>query len=240
MSFGAGVQTTALMVTDHFDEIVFADTGAEWPETYEYLEKIVLPYVQEHNIKFTVVRGQETLEGKLATTLEDYCLQRRITPSRQHRWCTDRYKIKPIRKYVKAQGWELPATSVMGISYDEFHRMHTPHWHEYTFEYPLVDKRLTRQDCERIIKEHGLPVPRKSGCYYCPFQRIAMWKELYLNHPDLFGRARQLEEVSKSYPKYVLCGNGKSLAQIAGRLGEGSHSLDDFISEPCDQGYCMV
>ncbi|MGI0079676.1 MAG: phosphoadenosine phosphosulfate reductase family protein, partial [Nitrososphaerales archaeon] len=55
LSFGAGVQTTALLLTDEFDEIIFADTGAEMPETYDYIEKYVKPYCKEKDLKFTTV-----------------------------------------------------------------------------------------------------------------------------------------------------------------------------------------
>jgi len=45
LSYGGGVNSTALLFLlkdlDYpLDEVIFADTGAELPETYQYLEKI--------------------------------------------------------------------------------------------------------------------------------------------------------------------------------------------------------
>lgn len=129
----------------------------------------------------------------------------------------------------------------MGISWDEMNRIHDSHSRAYTFEYPLVDAKLTRGDCKRIIQEHGWPVPPKSGCWYCPFQKAAGWKDLYVKHPDLFKRARDMEESQQHYPKYVLSGTGKPLKKLAVRFGEGSTKLDLFVEEEtCEQGFCLV
>ena len=66
--------------------------------------------------------------------------------------------------------------------------------------YPLVDKRMTRQDCLDAIVNAGLPVPEKSGCYYCPFNSTERWRHLLDHYPDLFDKAVTLEEHSKHFP----------------------------------------
>ena len=215
-----------------------ADTQGEHPETYEYIDKYVEPYIKEKGIRFTTL-VTPVHDGKgIAPTasLEEFCLARKMTPSRMNRWCTERFKIKRIANYVRDSG-HRPAIAVMGISWDESHRIHESHSRVYSFEYPLVDKRLTREDCERIIQNYGWPVPPKSGCFYCPFQRLRGWRDLYHRHPDLFKRARNLEESQQHYPRYVLAGNGSTLAKIAVSLGEGSMKLDDF-GDSCKDGYC--
>lgn len=240
LSFGVGVQSTALLLTGIYDEIIFADTQGEHPETYEYLQAYVLPYVKEKGIKFTVLDTpvSDSKNFEATRSLEEFCLRRRMTPSRMQRWCTERFKISRIAKYIKDSGHK-PATAVMGISWDEMHRMHTSHSRAYSFEYPLVDKHLTREDCRQTIIKQGWPVPPKSGCFYCPFKSLSGWKVLYQNHPELYNRARNLEESQMHYPKYTLAGKS-SLARLAVRFGEGNQSLDDFAEEPCDSGYCMT
>jgi hypothetical protein len=57
-----------------------------------------------------------------------------------------------------------------------------------------LEYEIDRQECIEIIKAHGLPVPIKSGCYICPFQRIAQWRKLRAEHPELFCAARKLEQ----------------------------------------------
>ena len=239
LSFGAGVQTTALLLMDSYDEVIFADTKGEWPETYEYLEKFTLPYVKGKGIKFTVLGEAITKSGITTASLEDFCHERKTTPSMQFRWCTETFKIKRIVKYLREQGYPKPMVSVMGISFEELGRMHKSHSRTYDFAYPLVDKRMTRKDCQQTIQNFGWPLPPKSGCFYCPFQNLKKWKELYLKHPELYGRADAIERLSKTYPKHSLHG-GPTLAKLAIRFGQGNSSLDDFETEPCDSGYCMT
>ncbi|EQB64443.1 MAG: Tiorf63 protein [Thermoplasmatales archaeon I-plasma] len=62
LSYGGGVQTFCLLLLaeegkiSRLDELVFADTGAEHPETYEHLEKVVKPICKKMKIKFVTVR----------------------------------------------------------------------------------------------------------------------------------------------------------------------------------------
>ena len=39
LSFGAGVNSVAAFLLGGFDEAIFCDTGNEYPETYDYLDK---------------------------------------------------------------------------------------------------------------------------------------------------------------------------------------------------------
>ena len=66
LSYGAGMQTFALLVMAEqgeiqIDEVVFADTGAEHPETYEHIEKVAKPICERIGIPFTTVRMNKTV-----------------------------------------------------------------------------------------------------------------------------------------------------------------------------------
>ena len=61
LSYGAGMQTFALLVMAkqgeiHIDEVVFADTGAEHPETYAHIENVAKPICKSMGIAFRTVR----------------------------------------------------------------------------------------------------------------------------------------------------------------------------------------
>ena len=154
--------------------------------------------------------------------------------------CTDKWKIRPIRKWVKEE-FGAPAMALMGISIDEAHRVHDPHWSEYAFSYPLIERRITREECRRIIRSHGWPLPPKSGCFYCPFQSPKRWKDLYHTHPDLFWRAEAVERCNTRYPKFVMLRDGRTLRSFANGLGDGASKLEDF-DEGRDEcgGSCFV
>ena len=143
----------------------------------------------------------------------------------------------------------LPATALIGISQDEWQRMHKPHLSEYVASYPLIEMRMTRQDCMDLIKKSGYPLPPKSGCYFCPFQGPQQWRKLYETERDKFNYAMQLEERDPKFPTYTLARDRKGplpLRKMLIRFGEGSKDLTEFdtdLSEEmsCEQGgYCHI
>ena len=197
LSFGAGVNTVALMlmlVRDRapLDGVVFADTGGETPDTYESVE-VARAYLGERQIPFTVVRARRG-EADLYGT----ALRRRVIPSVQWRWCTRDFKVNPIHQYYRKLGSHV--NQYIGIAFDEVYRIRDSCEPYVTNLYPLVDKRLTRRDCIDLISEAGLPVPEKSGCYFCPFNSTERWRRILERHPDLFDKAIELEENSKHFP----------------------------------------
>ena len=201
LSFGAGVNTVALMVMlirdkAPLDGVVFADTGGETPDTYESVDD-ARSYLGEFQIPFTTVQA---LPRK--TDLYGTALRRRVIPSVQWRWCTRDFKVNPIHRYYRELGRHV--NQYVGIAYDEVHRVRDSREAYVTNLYPLVDQRLTRQDCIDIISEAGLRVPEKSGCYFCPFNSTKRWRRILERHPALFEKAIMLEENSKHFPRQRL------------------------------------
>jgi Phosphoadenosine phosphosulfate reductase family len=195
LSFGGGVNSVALMILLveeglPLNEAVFADTGAEVPETYAYLET-AREYLEDHGIRLVEVR-------KNGDDLYATCLRRQVIPSAVWRWSTRDFKVRPIRSYYKRL--RTPIVQYVAIAYDELERMRSSEDDWIRNEYPLVDRRLTRADCVDIIERAGLAVPVKSGCYFCPFNSLSRWHWLKHEHPDLFQSAIVLEEASKHFP----------------------------------------
>lgn len=201
LSFGAGVNTVALMIMliqdkAPLDGVVFADTGGETPDTYKSVE-LARTYLAEHQVPFTVVQARQR-----DTDLYGTALRRRVIPSVQWRWCTRDFKVNPIHQYYRGLGSHV--NQYVGIAFDEIHRMRDSRETYVTNLYPLVDQRLTRQGCIDLISAAGLPVPEKSGCYFCPFNSTERWRRLLERHPDLFDKAIELEENSKHFPSQRL------------------------------------
>lgn len=190
VSYGGGVNSTALVVMlvgeGWRGPVVFSDTGAEWPETMEYVAMFG-GWLAERDLELTVLDG-EWRRGGYAQPLTDYCEHYRVTPFPGNRWCTANWKVAPLQRWCEAHGHDYTAM-LLGISAEEAHRQPDK-------DRPLVDRGIDRDGCARIIADAGLPVPRKSGCYLCPFQRAVQWQELYRVHPDLFERVARLEELA--------------------------------------------
>jgi hypothetical protein len=199
LSYGGGINSTALLVLlikqgYPLDEVVFADTGGEVPETYQYV-KTISRYLRGKGVPFRIVRS---VVGKLYDT----CERRKVVPSEIWRWCTRDYKITPIYGYYRSFNSNIH--QYLGIAYDETDRMKDSKAPYILNVYPLIDEKLGRRDCVDIIREAGLPLPVRSGCYFCPFNSLDRWEEIYRGHPDLFAKALKLEESNKHFPKQKL------------------------------------
>lgn len=198
LSYGAGVNSTALAIhlTKNnlpLDYVIFSDTGSELPETYSYLP-IMEDYLRKYNIPFVTVKAK--------TTLLERCIRRKVIPSTLWRWCTRDFKVRPIHKFYKTL--KSPIIEYIGIDYDEIHRMKDAREDFLTKSYPLIDNKIGREDCIAIIKQAHMPIPVKSGCWFCPFNNKDRWESIRKQHPSLFMKAKQIETNNKHYPKQKL------------------------------------
>lgn len=215
ISFGAGVQSTALLVCSALglhnvpkaDVAIFADTGDEPGWVYDHLA-VMIPWAAEHGIPIHVAS-----QGHLSQDIIDRHNGSRsrfaaipVYTVREHRegmlrrQCTREYKIQPIERkvrelmgYAKGQRVRHSVTAMIGISLDEVTRMRDSRTRWVTNTYPLINAGLRRGDCMRIADENGLGVPKKSSCIFCPYHSDAFYRDLKQNHPDEFARAVEID-----------------------------------------------
>ena len=235
VSYGGGVNSTAmivLLINNRFplDYVVFADTGNEMPETYEYL-KTMRKYLKEKKIPFELVRVWNK------TSLSDRCLRRKVVPSQIWRWCTRDMKVRPIHAFYR--GLRSHVYQYMGIDYDEVHRMKPAKVDYVTNLYPLIDYKVGRMECIELIESARLPVPIKSGCYMCPFNNMERWVELYKKHPELYRHAITIEENGKHFGRQGLAPKGHTLRGMEGIMKKKQNLPMVQIDSPCGSE-CMV
>ncbi len=226
ISYGGGVNSTAALLLLKPKVLIFADTGGEHPETYRYIEEHIKPFVASYGGQFTAVRASDF--GGKYRRLQDQAFAEHIIPVRVNRWCTDKYKIRPIRAYLKRNGL-LPVLQMIAIDAGEAHRARDSRNDQIRNRFPLLEQRnrsgelgLDREDCIEVIRCAGWPVPRKSGCFFCPFQSKPQWIALKRELPDLFQIAVQLERNGSNYGRLYLAAD-KPLEQWlkSGRIREG-------------------
>ena len=166
-------------------EYFFCDTGAELPETYEYLTRLEV-ILGNPIVRLNAQRGFdhwfEVFRGAL--------------PSPQMRWCTKNMKIKPIEAWIG----ETPALSYVAIRADESNRKgYISTKPNISTRFPFIEDGIERDGVTRILEEAGIGLPTyyewrtRSGCYFCFYQRKAEWVGLAERHPELFERAVAIE-----------------------------------------------
>lgn len=219
VSYGGGVQSTALLVLAAADRIdfrtfLFANVGddSEDPATLDYIRAVAAPYaatnsIELHQLSRIPAKGLsagrvETLFSRLtrdgSRSLPIPVRMSNGAPGTRN--CTADFKIKVIGRWLKEHGAteDNKATVGVGISLDEIHRVNNRISMPYEDNvYPLLDQvpPLRRSDCQRIIAAAGLPVPPKSACWFCPFHRPSTWAEMRRDRPELFERSCQLEDL---------------------------------------------
>ncbi len=257
LSFGGGVQTSYLLLKhwDRYDAVIFADVGAgdrehgEEQVTYWILDNIIESFCKEKKLPL-YIRSD-------GVSLWDYAMEKHIIPVRFPRWCTDKKKKRVIRKVLtKELGARRPTkkkegnviTQDIGFTIDESHRF-KPDLEEPQYvksEYPLLDMKITRQQCIDWLNEN-YPIDyrftlngndmiindwkdAKSGCWFCMFTKTENVK----NYTE-WQKAEiiKLEKNNPRYPEMIL--RNKPMEEI---FKKKDMQLDDFDS--CDEGYCMV
>lgn len=191
ISLGAGVQSSFLAVCSvlglhnvpRADVAIFADTQDEPKGVYAHLDRLSA-WLEERGLDVQICTAGRLSESKnkhepLYAQNEDG--SRGMTT----RQCTSHYKVQPIHKHVrKLLGRERKkitqrVRSLHGISYDEVHRMRDAREPWLTFEYPLVEARLTRWHClQQWPQVCDLPLPPRSACIQCPYHSNDEWRQI--------------------------------------------------------------
>jgi len=259
VSFGGGSPSVALAILNALGEIpsparlvVFADTGWEAAET-ERLVPVYAEWLRGHGMEFVTVQAKE---GPLDTWVmgQETNLPLPVFAEgggMSNRQCTDRWKIRPIRRYMSGRyGRTRPAVAQFGLHWGEVHRMRDPKTKRDRNRWPLIERRMTRQDCIDVLEREGLPLPPRTACVGCPFHSDAAWRQLAAEAPDDFERAAVVDDFirerarrqgrtlvglyRKARPLRRVCGPG----QVA--LLAGPDLVPYIDGGPCDSGYCFT
>lgn len=240
-SFGGGTQSVAIGVLVHQgrlpmpERIVMADTGREATETWEYLERVVRPWlglnveIASHDLATVdlYARGGKTL-------LPMYTRPEGRFPA----YCSNEWKKRVIRRWMGARGYgpNKPVRLWLGISVDEIHRAKPSGSDWIENHWPLLaDVPLRRDECRALVHEAGLPDPPRSSCWMCPHRGNAQWKRLRDEFPGDWGAALKLErEIRQRDPNTFL--HHQRVPLDRAELGDEQEEL----FPDCDGGYCFV
>lgn len=274
ISFGGGVQSTALLVLaaqgkiGAVDAALFANVGedSEDPDTLAYVRAHAMPYGEKSGVPVVELHKRlrtgaiETLHQRLSRP-ESRSLPIPVrmsdTGAPGTRSCTEDWKIKVVGRYLLNHGAtpQAQADVLIGFSLDEAHRMGDGRERRkkparsilcQRKSYPLIDLRLKRADCQRIIESAGLPPAPKSSCYFCPYHKPSVWAEMRRVRPVLFYKSADLEAMLQARravlgkdPVY-LTRFGRPLIQAIGEEMQDKLDLGTGPGETCDEGYCWT
>jgi hypothetical protein len=218
LNWGAGVDSTAMACGLRErqiipDLVIFADTGGEKEATYEWVRRF--PEIMRSwgfpeivTVRYSPVRA--TYDN-----LYDNCWQNRTLPSLAFGYgkCSLKFKGSvmdnwirgvsrgknkkdPWAPYAAAAAEGIKPTKLIGYDAGPKDSRRKVSHHEdehWFFRYPLREWDWDRKACVEVIRRHGMAVPAKSSCTYCPAMKPHELVDLFDTEPDKFLQAMQME-----------------------------------------------
>lgn len=214
ISGGKDSAALAIYMRDRVPEMeyFFADTGAELPETLEFVD-LMQDYLGKPIVKINAGRDF------------DYYLKlhSNYLPSAQQRWCTINLKLKPFEAFAGDDN----VIQYVGLRADEPQREgYISTKPNISTRFPFREDGLGIDDVKNILDDSGLGMPKyydwrsRSGCYFCFYQRKIEWIGLHENHPELFEAAKQFEKYDEKTGKRYTWSQHESLDEILKRKDE--------------------
>lgn len=215
VSFSGGKDSTWMLLemlrrNEQIDEVVFFDTGWEFPQMYRHIAKIKM-LVEENGITFTTLHPEKPF---------DYWMFEH--PKKNGRkgcaWCGlyncrwgTTFKINTINKYLKNKSEYIQC---VGIALDEPKRLEKGKSPNKRF--PLVEWEITEEECLQGCYSLGYDWEglyedlNRVSCKFCAFKNLKELRNIYFKMPDVWNELRDYQ--ARTY--YPFKGEGKSVFDL--------------------------
>ena len=276
LSLGAGVQSSTLALMIEKGQVpmvkagIFADTGAEPEAVYKWFDwlktqvsypmyKVKIGDLYWHTLWF--LNNMPLIDDGLSIpffTKENT----KLGVGMMRRRCTYNYKILPVtmkirnllgvkkHKKINKKTNERGIDLLLGISYDELLRMKQNKNKYFNNIYPLVDLKMSRQNCIDWMKKNYNKIPPRSSCIFCPYHSNKEWLRIKENkndwdklikfdkglrdNKDWWGHGKRNTRNKNNLYLHRSC---KPLEEIDFKNTNDNQS--NFV-ESCEEGYCGI
>lgn len=203
VNFSGGKDSTAMLLMMlekgmQIDEILFCDTGLEFPQMYTHINDVE-KYIGR---KITRLKSDKDYEYYLKDHILTKGKRKGVKgygyPTMRVRWCTARLKLDIIQRHLrvyKKEGFILK--HYIGIAFDEARRC-KEHF------YPLVDWGITEEKALQYCYSKGFTWSglynnfKRVSCYCCPLQPLSELRTLYSKYPELWLQMKELDKRTTS------------------------------------------
>lgn len=252
LSLGAGVQSSTLAMMYAKKELspmpdfaVFADTQGEPETVYKWLDwlekQLSFPVykISTGNLKNdSLLKKTSRKSGNtyLPATVPFFLFKDGKRKGMLRRGCTRDYKLRPIQKFVRNKckikygQKNICVNMIIGISTDEITRIKESKIVWIKNVYPLIENKISRQNCLDWFDKNNLELPHRSACTFCPYHNKTYWTELKKNNPKEFSEVVKYEKKAKKIFKTLTAFNGNYDISI-----HSSNNLENFTDKKEDQ-----
>lgn len=181
--------------------VVFFDTGWEFPEMHEHIEKLER-YTDLSFVRLKPEKSFDYLLTKQPVIARSGDKKGQIHrygygwPAVLRRWCT-RLKINAIEKYYRKQS---EFASCIGFAADEYRRIPPDRKKKWAERYPLIEYDVTEQEAIQYCYKNGFDwgglyeIFGRVSCFCCPLQRLGELRMLRKKRPELWERMLVLDK----------------------------------------------
>ncbi len=211
-SISGGKDSTAMLIlmieqNMPIDLVITADTGMEFPEMYDHLNKVDEYLFRERGIHIATVRHPHGFEWLMfeEPKKKASCIEKRKEhgiapygngwPGIRVRWCTGQLKVHLVESELNRRKQGRSVVQYVGIAADEAWRYKT----NGNKRYPLVAWGITEADALQICYDRGFDfgglyeIYARCSCWCCPFQRIDGLRQMRIHHPALWERLLDMD-----------------------------------------------
>ena len=202
VSLSGGKDSTAMLLMmvergEDIKSVVFFDTGWEFPEMIEHVDKLEkyvgMEFVRLHPLQsfdYMLLRRPVKKSGRQKAHRIGYGW-----PSPLRRWCTGR-KLDIIKKYYNYQS---DFQSCIGFAADEAKRVPVVSKKKYPERYPLVEYDISEKEALEYCYDKGFDwdglyeIFGRVSCFCCPLKRIEDYRKLRQHRPALWGQMLKMD-----------------------------------------------
>lgn len=205
VQFSGGKDSTCMLLMMlekgmQVDDIIFCDTGMEFPQMYEHIAQVeqyigrnvtmLVPKQSYEYLMFDHVKSKGKRMGQKGNGWATVWV----------RWCTIALKQQLAKDFLKSAGEYI---SYIGIAYDE------PKRHEKISKnqiHPLFDWHITESQALSFCYEHGFTWGglyqefKRVSCWCCPFKSLDELRVLYHKYPALWEKLKDMD--NRSWNQY--------------------------------------
>ena len=219
-SFSGGKDSTAMLLRllesgMPVDVILFNDTGLEFEQLYDHIDKVEQYIKRYTDIGITRIKPEQPFEFYFYDVPIHHRKQTEFNkrlgtdshngfswPGPKMRWCTDRLKTRPRTKFLREYRSEYNIIEYVGIAADEEYRLRRKINKRENMRYPLVEWGMTEADCLKYCYDRGFDWDglyekfSRVSCWCCPLQSLPELRVLYYDFPDLWQKLKEMDDLT--------------------------------------------